>query len=215
MKGLKQLCALVIIALSLSACATTPYIFKPSEDLADLADYMIGFFSSLEQSTEDPEYFDIHLHIIRIWPEQKNGYWLYVEKAVAGRKPFQQQIYHLTEPTIGRFECKVMELKNPDTYIGAWNDQKPFGNISPKKLKNRPGCTIFLTRETDGIFKGGTHDTNCKSTKHGATYATSQLKVSTDILECWDRGYNAKGKQVSGAIKSAYIFNKLQNYPPD
>lgn len=40
---------------------------------------MVGSYSSEAQSLADKEFRDVRLHMTRIWPERKDGCWLYVE----------------------------------------------------------------------------------------------------------------------------------------
>jgi hypothetical protein len=42
----------------------------------------------------------------------------------------------------------------------------------------------------------------------GATYATSEVVINKQMLESWDRGWDASGKQMWGATKSGYQFVK-------
>lgn len=212
MKLLAKLAIVSMLTIILTACATVPGPRNASEDLTRLADYMTGFFSSLEQSQNDPTFYDIHLHMARIWPNQKNGYWLYVEQAVAGKDPYRQRVYHVSEPMPGRFTSKVYELEGPEAFIGAWNDKTPFDLITPENLVDRPGCTIYLVKETDGTFRGATNQKDCLSALRGSTYATSQVRMKPDLLISWDRGYDDNDKQVWGAIKSGYHFDKLENF---
>jgi len=84
-------------------------------DLVKLAGFMAGSFSSSEQAAADTSYFDIRLRMAPIWSERKDGFWLYVEQAVATHeeKPYRQRVYHLTQlsPTI--FESDVFTLRAP------------------------------------------------------------------------------------------------------
>ena len=213
MKKLFTIAILILSTIWFSGCCTLTCAPETSTDLEQLADWMTGFFSSLEQSQNDPQFFDIHLHMTRIWNNQKDGYWIYVEQAVAGKDPYRQRVYHLTEPMPGRFISKVYEIENPEAFAGAWGNANFAINLSsPEDLIERPGCTIYLIKESDGNYRGSTHEADCKSSLRGAAYATSQVRVMADKLISWDRGYDANDKQVWGAIKSGYIFDKLENY---
>lgn len=212
MKKTRWIGVIICLVFTLSACAPLAGPPEPSEDLTQLADWMTGFFSSLQQSKDDPQYWDIHLHMAPIWSDQSDGYWIYVEQAIAGEDPYRQRVYHVSEPMPGRFSSKVYELENPEVYIGAWDDKTPFDTLSPENLVDRPGCTIFLVRDTDGTFRGSTNATDCKSALRGAAYATSQVLLTADRMKSWDRGYDADGNQVWGAVKGGYVFDKLENY---
>src|SRR5205823_1749283 len=44
--------------------------------------------------------------------------------------------------------------------------------------------------------------------------ATSRVVLSGDRLEWWERGFDAQGKQVMGAIKGPSLFVKRSHEPP-
>jgi len=212
MPGTHRFISILIIIVLVSGCATMPRSAEPSDDLALLAEWMTGFFSSLQQSLDDPQYWDIHLHMAPIWPGRSDGYWIYVEQAMAGQDPYRQRVYHVTEPVSGRFASKVYELENPDAYIGAWDDTAIFNILSPEDLVDRPGCTIYLVRDPGGAFRGSTHEQDCLSELRGAAYATSRVRITAGRLMSWDRGYDTAGNQVWGATRGGYVFDKLENY---
>jgi hypothetical protein len=53
---------------------------------------------------------------------------------------------------------------------------------------------------------------NCPSDRKGATYATSKVTISENLLLSWDQGFNEKDEQVWGAEKGGYYFKKLKQY---
>ena len=73
-------------------------------------------------------------------------------------------------------------------------------------LEVREGCTVFLTRDEDGSFSGSTREKECTSTLREASYATSEIVITTDGVASWDRGYDADDQQVWGAVKAGYVF---------
>jgi CpeT protein len=60
---------------------TTAKISK--DDFRQLCSYMTGSFSSEAQSKNDSAFDDVRMHTTPVWPESKDGYWLYVEQAIA------------------------------------------------------------------------------------------------------------------------------------
>lgn len=57
-----------------------------NNDLALLASWMTGSFSSGAQAAADSSYFDVRLQMVRIWPHRNDGYWLYVEQVWGATK---------------------------------------------------------------------------------------------------------------------------------
>lgn len=176
-----------------------------------LADTMAGSYDTREQSLADPEYFDIRLHMARIWPERTDAAWLYVEQAMstAQQKPYRQRVYKLTATDARTLVSSVYELPgDPLRFTGAWKDRSKLDGITPEQLVAREGCEITLTYTDSGTFTGSTRPRACGSTLRGATYATSEVIITPNQLISWDRGFDAEDKQVWGAVKGGYIFRK-------
>lgn len=199
-------CALVLF---LASCHHTPRQ-NTTKDLDKLITLMTGSFSSIKQSQTDESYYDIHLNMAPIWPDNANGRWLYVEQAVSTylNKPYRQRIYHVTALADGQFASAVYELPQPQDYIGAYKDTERFTSLKPGDLNARQGCTVFLNKTAKGKFSGSTDTNKCLSSLRGATYATSIVEIDQDKITSWDRGFDKDDQHVWGAEKGAYVFDR-------
>ena len=204
----------------LGGCAWTdpsaPSMVAPDMDrLEDVVAMMTGTFSSQEQSALDQSYFDIRLHMSRIWTDRLDGAWLYVEQAMAGKQsePYRQRVYHVTQLKDGSIRSDVFLLpgNNPLRYAGAWKAPKLLKDVAPQDLVLKEGCTVMLKKTAPGVYEGGTVGNACPSDRAGAAYATSIVRLDESGLNTWDRGFDAKGKQVWGATKGGYEFRRTQN----
>ncbi len=179
--------------------------------LSLLVDWMSGSFDSKAQAAADPEnYLDIRLEMRPIWPDRKDGRWLYVEQAAASalERPYRQRVYRVSAGADRTFRSEVYELPgDPLKFAGAWKDASKLAGLTPEQLTLKEGCAIILRNEGDA-FVGSTQGTGCVSTRSGATHATSEVKISETEMRTWDRGFDAAGKQVWGAEKGPYIFSK-------
>jgi len=180
-------------------------------DLSVLTGWMTGSFSSREQSENDTNYFDIRLHMTRVWQDRTDGYWLYVEQATAERqdKPYRQRVYRVTAGN-GGMESAVFLLPDPLRFVGAWRNPRPLAGLAPDSLIARGGCSIFLKRTGAGVFSGSTVGHECPSDLRGATYATSEVSITDSMMVSWDRGFDRKDKQVWGATGGGYVFKKIR-----
>jgi len=185
-----------------------------------LTSYMTGSFSSEAQSKIDSNFYDIRLHMTPIKMGQEIGYWLYVEQAMGTMqdKPYRQRLYQVVEITTGKYESRVYEFENPLQYAGAWKDISKLDSLTFEKLTQREGCTISLQYKDqiidgkyENLFIGATGATSCSSSLRGASYATSEVVISSNKLVSWDRGWDIDGKQVWGAVKSGYAFDKISD----
>ncbi len=179
---------------------------------------MAGSYTSAEQAKKDPDFRDIHLEMVRIWPKRSDGPWLYVEQAAAGSldKPYRQRVYQLAlseeaDRAPGTVESRVFELPGePLAFAGAWSDPKRLDVIGPGDLHRLEGCTVYLNLQEDGAWFGGTTGIGCANDFRGATYATSEVTIAADSLRSWDRGFDKDGKQIWGAVKGAYVFRRAE-----
>jgi hypothetical protein len=219
MKSVKSLLLAAALLATLAGCAprqegvAPPVDARADRELSRLVDWMTGTFSSARQAAADSSFYEIILRMTPIWPERIDGYWLYVEQAVAAfeHRPYRQRIYHVARTGAGELQSAVYELPEPRRFIGAWRHPDFFGTLSYASLEPREGCAIALTRRGDGAYAGSTPGQLCKSSLHGASYATSEVVITAEGMTSWDRGFDEAGRQVWGAEKGGYVFDKLSN----
>lgn len=172
---------------------------------------MSGDFSSELQSQQDSDFFDIRLRMVPIWESTPQEFYLYVEQAVAStlEKPYRQRIYHVVKTSATTFTSYIYELPNDSLFRGAASTSPIFSKFSASDLTKKEGCEVVLHyNEEKGLFKGSTGATSCPSQRQGASYATSIVDITEDGMTSWDRGFDAAGKQVWGATKGGYRFDK-------
>lgn len=201
-----------VVAMMGCASLTSSPQQQRDADLKQLADWLTGSFSSEEQSKADPEFRDIRLHMSRIWTDRKDGYWLYVEQAAATAldRPYRQRVCNVVAVKDGEFRSIAFELPgDPLRFAGASDDPSKLNGLDPQQLSLRSGCDIVLHKTRAGAFEGGTVGAGCPSTLQGASYATSEVKLTADTLVSWDRGFDSAGQQVWGARKGGYIFKRV------
>ena len=198
--------------------AAAPDSASATSALQRLAAWMTGTFDSEAQSKTDPTYYNITLAMKRIWPEKDGAYWLYVEQAVAGQLPYRQRVYRL-EQTAEGFSSRVYELYSPqlaDAVIGAWKQPDPLASVTENELDEKAGCAVEMSwDEKAQRFKGATRPKQCLTTHQGASYTESEVEVTAARLTSWDRGFDVDGKQVWGAVKGPYLFDKVSNLDPE
>jgi len=206
MKNTAFLLAFIVMVISgfSQALRITP------TDLKQLSGMMAGEYSSEKQAATDSAFLHIKLSMTPVLKENPDGYWLYVEQAMASAadKPYRQRIYHLYIQDDTTIISKVYELKNPQQYTGGHDDPSKLAVISADSLVDRQGCSIYLHKTGKKTFEGSTPGKACLSSLRGATYATSEVTISRGKMVSWDRGWNREDKQVWGAETGGYIFLK-------
>ena len=205
-----------VFALFAAACGTinqgpVPTVTMPSASVDEVAAWMVGDYSSAGQAAKDPSnYKAVVLHMAPIWRDRTDGRWIYVEQAMADAqdKPYRQRVYCLKDHG-GEVQSMVFELPgDPLVHAGDWKDPARMNTLMPSLLVPREGCSVFLKRRDDASWAGGTRPQACESSLRGAAWATSEVTLTRDRIESWDRGFDKEGKQVWGATKGPYIFLK-------
>jgi hypothetical protein len=180
-----------------------------ANDLNQLVAIMQGTYSSEKQSIEDKEYFNISLRMIPIWKEKGN--YLYVEQAMFEKQesPYRVRIYKVSHRN-DEFVSEIYTLKNEKEWIGKWKTPEAFAALSESDIELKPGCEVILKKQPDGTFIGETGEKTCPSELRGASYASSKVTVTPTQILSWDQGFDKEGKQVWGAVKGGYIFDKIK-----
>jgi hypothetical protein len=216
--SLRMVSTAAAVLLLLAGCATKgarPGAPAPAvatgRGMERLERLLSGSFSSAKHAAEEEGYFDIRLHMAPVWTGRSDGPWIYVEQARADSqdKPYRQRVYRLVERAAGgirEYVSEVYELPgDPLAFAGTWREPSKLASLEPSALVARSGCEVVL-RETDGGFEGSTVDRSCPSSHRGASYATSEVRITAEGLVTWDRGFDAGGAQVWGAERGGYRF---------
>lgn len=197
---------LFILTLLLSSAAWS----QQNENLKELCGLMRGKFTSNEQATQDTSYFDITLTMMPIWHFKDEGCWLYVEQALTQQlnNPYRQRLYHVVSTSNTTFESHVYEFNDPTDYVQLWRNAEVLAELTLDSVKEKSGCTVYLVKQGDGHYVGGTKGEGCASRLRSAAYATSDVEITQGQIVSWDRGFDAKHEQVWGATQGGYIFKK-------
>jgi hypothetical protein len=208
--------SLVVRAENSAAPSTRPAASGAVMDagVEKLAKQLEGAFASTKQSKTDLSYWDIRLHMVRVWADRTDGIWLYVEQARADMldQPYRQRCYRVYRREDGQLVSAVYNMSPElgEKLANVWKGDvnAAFKGLSPSDLTLKAGCEMLLNEQADGTYKGGTDGKKCLSDHAGATYATSEATITPKGLRTWDRGYDDTDKQVWGAKKGPYIFDR-------
>ncbi len=200
--------SLLFVALSSFLFLENQHLYKKDKDLEKLYKFLQGSYSSEKQAKADTAFFHITLQMFPIWQERKGEYWLYVEQARPPQKPYRQRIYRLAREN-GQLVSYIYTMSNPLRFAGAHKDKNLLKNLTPDSLELKKGCEVILQKTSFG-FKGETKRQICPSELRKAKYATSEVILHKNKLLSWDRGFDQDDKQVWGAVKGGYLFDKLK-----
>ena len=186
----------------------------PADDvLADrLFDGLVGSFDSARQSEEDPRYFAISLVACAVDAPDLGERVLYLEQARldALDQPYRQRLYVVdADDAAGEGWTRIYALANPAAAVGQCEDPA-VASYAADQVDEREGCGVRVAWDADGErFVGGTEGTDCASTLGGASWATSEVTITADRIDSWDRGFSDDGQQAWGAEAGPYLFDRL------
>ena len=201
---------LSLVVLAAPAAAASPAA------LERLADRLTGTFSNAEQAAGSKQTPHLVLHVVRIWPERRDGPWLYAEQALADApdQPYRQRLHRIAPGSDGGIELQTFALPDPIAATGAWRQPALLAALGRNPpAADRSACTLHLREMPDGSFVGATRGQGCPSDLRGAAYATSELTAATDGLIVWDRGFAASGRQVWGPTAGGHRFKRRAASP--
>jgi hypothetical protein len=181
----------------------------PDMPMLAVSKLLTGSFSSAAQAAADPDFRDLRLESVQIWPNRADGVWLYVEQSAAGDPaPLRQRVHRFTRKDADSYVCDAYTLPDAAAYAGAWSDPSRFAALAPEHLTPLTGCGMTLDKADDYTYKGGTNGKSCAGGLEGAAYATSEMTVTAMWLKIWERGYDKDDQQTQSSTKGPLIFTK-------
>jgi hypothetical protein len=210
-----------MLVVTLAACAhpvanppaAAPVAEPAAPSAADTVyRWLQGRFDSAEQAASDPDdYMTITLAMCAVSVSGIDRA-LYVEQAVPGSAPYRQRVYAVRDgdPPATQAVTSIYELVDPTAFVGACD--RADLSIAADAIVEKVGCGVTLTF-ADGSYTGATAPKACASTLRGATWASSEVTLTPDLLESWDRGWDAAGAHVWGATDGPYRFVRRGDAP--
>ncbi|MBC8144586.1 MAG: hypothetical protein H7X80_03310 [bacterium] len=208
-----------IILRSLLLCLALLFTISHSSaadaDVDQLARWIEGTYTNIEQSTASTEFEHLRMHIRRVWHTEPAGYWFYVEmryalaQHVAGRQAF----LYVHRRSDRKIVAEVFNIQAPLNYVGAWYDTTLIADLQSDALMRDRGCDFILTRKGKS-FSGATTGKECLGELAEFGYEKREMNVSESELRVWDRGFSSDGKQIGGPVKVGYVFKKLDASDP-
>jgi len=178
----------------------------------EVARLLTGTFNSNAQSVTNPAYFDISLSSCLVRAPEYGNLVLYVEQAASDNltQPYRQRLYVITadESTV---RSEIWAPKIDFKWTGLCNKDE-VTEVAGDQFTLRDGCDVWLTENTEG-FLGSTEGKGCSSSLGGASYATSEVTLTEDLLRSWDQGFDSNDIQVWGATAGPYNFDRLTSIP--
>ena len=176
-----------------------------------------GRFSTAAQHAGDARYDIAEAQIVRLWPDDGDGVWVYHEQALVNRPgmteaaaraaPYFQRIGHVVRRPDGSLWRDNHAIKDARRFIGL--GQPGYAGPQPTRADlGDAGCGNIITPIAAGHFTATT--TDCANTYRGAVSMLSLAIIAPDTYANWDRGFDAAGARVWGPADGGYIFRRIR-----
>jgi CpeT protein len=208
----------ILIIISFTSCKTGPF---EDSDFLLLASYMTGDFDSEAQHDAHPTQFHhVDVRMKRIWADDTDCVWMYVEQGLDGYAPYRQRVYKLDKLGENEFVSKIYEFKSPTdetNAIDSWQEEDPLSDLTESSFNYKDGCDVFISKQGDGSFFGETIGKDC-TTEYPPSdpvpcYTTTEVTITSEYMESEDKIIKQSDDvQIGGSFNGPYMFDKLENF---
>ncbi len=193
-----------------------PGSISNQQQVKDVASRLEGTMDTSAQARANPKVANMRMTSCRIGINQNNtpstnkSIFLYQEQALSKElnKPYRQSFLEISSVNNGR-TVRSLSYKpvNPQAAINLCNKPASERMVKLNEI-SKPFCTVFLTRSGENYI-GINPSQGCPANERGAVKMTNTIVLGNTSMKTWDRGFDAKGKQVWGDESNAYEFRKI------
>jgi hypothetical protein len=202
-------------ALRSLACLLSPMSLSPT--LVTLAQYLAGEFDNRDQAIADPAWF-VHL---KMWQRpvplfSEDSITIFAEQAnvLQLERPYRQRLLRLQDRQ-EQIHIQYYSFSQPDRYRGAGANPAQFQDLTIAEVELLPRCVLSVARPegSDRFCSSPLPDTQCCFAYAGEIRQVSLgFEVDSQQFLSYDKGIDAEGKALWGAIMGPYRYTKRQAY---
>ncbi len=188
-----------------------------SSALITLAQYLAGEFDNRDQAIDDPAWF-VHL---KMWQRPvplflEDSITIFAEQAnvLELERPYRQRLLRLQDRQ-GQIHIQYYSFKQPDRYRGAGANPDQFQDLTIAEIELLPRCVLAVARTegSDRFRSSPLPDTQCCFTYAGEIRQVCLgFEVDSQQFLSYDKGIDAEGRALWGAIMGPYRYTKRQAY---
>ncbi|HIK13703.1 MAG TPA: chromophore lyase CpcT/CpeT [Leptolyngbyaceae cyanobacterium M33_DOE_097] len=178
---------------------------------------LTGKMDTTRQAASNPKVAKVQMTTCLLQQPEANQsrFLLYQEQALLEdlSKPYRQRFLEISpQPFSQTVRSRAFKPTNPTAFVNFCDRPLVQRVFSPQDL-GEAVCSVFLKRVGED-YVGVTPVTGCPANVRGAVRITNQITLRKDEMDTWDRGFDAKGKQVWGAQSEAYQFRRTVTPEP-
>ncbi len=183
----------------------------------EAARWLVGTYDTREQAVRDAEVPALRMLIVAV-PKSRLSFGspvLYLEEAPAGRpdRPSRQRFLRVETDAQGAIVLRTFDLKDGSAAAGKWQSPSDLALFGRNDVRERTPCAVTLKKVEDH-YEGVASDVACVPAFVGVTRASSEIRVFSDRVETWDRGFGPKNVQLFGAVLGPYLWKKRSAVAP-
>lgn len=151
------------------------------------------------------------MRLVPIWKSTDNVFYVYVEQSMAATldNPFSQQVYKVVKVDDTHSNIFIYSMPDPERFIGKKEGDYMFESFDQEVIVEKIGCEIVLAfNKEQSTYSGSTNEKSCVSTTAGVAWISTGMIIKDDMMEIWNRSWDATGQQLKGSTKGGYIFKK-------
>ncbi|MDW8200002.1 MAG: chromophore lyase CpcT/CpeT [Cyanobacteriota bacterium SKYGB_h_bin112] len=185
---------------------------QPSPLVQAVANRLVGVMDTSAQAARNPNFPAIRLVTCLVTvrdatANQTSVLYLYQEQGAIQRpgQPYRQRFLQLS-PTLDGEAVRSLAYKPVQlaTWVG-FCDRPQADRVVTKADLGNPVCVVIL-KPVGNDYLGTTPVDGCPANYRGAVRITNRIRLHSDGMDTWDRGFDRNGNQVWGAETESYQF---------
>jgi CpeT/CpcT family (DUF1001) len=181
------------------------------QDVKAVVKHLVGVMDTGNQAAANPHKPHVRMTTCPIavtgLTTPSGAVYLYQEQALADKlaEPYRQRVLEISaSPYSQSVRSLTFKLTQPQSVIGFCNQPLTQRTLRAETLV-AGGCAVFLRRSGEN-YAGSTPIDGCPANVRGAVRLTNRVLLHADGMDTWDRGFDAKGKQIWGAKTESYQY---------
>ena len=179
--------------------------------------WLVGTYDTRDQAARDAEVPALRLLIVAV-PKSRLSFGapvFYLEEAPVAKpdRPSRQRFLRVETDADGAIVLRTFDLKDGSAAAGKWRMPADLALFGRNDVRERTACAVTLKKIRDH-YEGTAASVECVPALLGLTRATSEIRVFSDRVETWDRGFGAKSVQLYGSTLGPYSWKKRSAVAP-
>ncbi len=184
----------------------------------EVARWLVGTYDTREQAGRDAEVPALRMLIVAVLRSRLSfgAPVLYLEEAPVAKpdRPSRQRFLRVEADAEGAIVLRTFDLKDGSAAAGKWRMPADLALFGRNDVRERTACAVTL-KKTGDHYEGTAAAVECVPAFLGVTRATTEIRVFSDRVETWDRGFGARSVQLFGPTLGPYAWKKRSVVPPE